>query len=255
MVKITFLGTGTSQGIPVIGCECPVCLSTDPKDKRLRTSIFIESKFANVVIDTGPDFRAQALRAHIKKLDAVVFTHEHKDHVAGLDDVRPFNFLAKKDMPIYASNNVEKALKREFHYAFEDLKYPGVPLLKLISISEKNTFNINGLEIIPIKVMHHKLPVLGFRIKDFTYITDANYIAPEEKEKIKGSKIIVLNALRKEPHLSHFTLDEAIALMNDLKPKEGYFTHLSHLMGRHEDVSLELPSFLNIAHDGLTLEI
>lgn len=254
-MQITFTGTGTSQGIPVIACPCDVCQSDDPRDKRLRSSIHIKTDKASIVIDTGPDFRQQMLRANIKVLDAVVFTHEHKDHTAGLDDVRAFNFVQKKAMKVYATKQVQDALKREFAYAFADIKYPGVPDIILEEINAETLFTINGVTLIPILVYHYKLPVLGFRIGDFTYITDANFIPDEEKEKIKGSKIIVINALRRQTHISHFTLEEAIALMDELKPEKAYFTHISHQLGKHEDVSKELPANIQLAYDGLKLEI
>lgn len=254
-MQITFTGTGTSQGIPVIACPCDVCHSNNPLDKRLRSSIHIQTENASIVIDTGPDFRQQMLRENIKHLDAVVFTHEHKDHTAGLDDVRAFNFVQKKAMKVYATKQVQEALKREFAYAFADTKYPGVPEITLEEINAETPFNINGVTLIPILVYHYKLPVLGFRIGEFTYITDANFIPDEEKEKIKGSKIIVINALRRQTHISHFTLEEAIALMDELKPEKAYFTHISHQLGKHEDVSKELPAYIQLAYDGLKLEI
>jgi phosphoribosyl 1,2-cyclic phosphate phosphodiesterase len=254
-LQITFTGTGTSQGIPVIACPCDVCHSDNPLDKRLRSSIHIQTENASIVIDTGPDFRQQMLRENIKHLDAVVFTHEHKDHTAGLDDVRAFNFVQKKAMKVYATKQVQEALKREFAYAFADTKYPGVPEIALEEINADTPFTINGVTLIPILVYHYKLPVLGFRIGDFTYITDANFIPEEEKEKIKGSKIIVINALRRQTHISHFTLEEAIALMDELKPEKAYFTHISHQLGKHEDVSRELPAYIQLAYDGLKLEI
>jgi phosphoribosyl 1,2-cyclic phosphate phosphodiesterase len=252
-MKITFLGTGTSQGIPVIACNCDVCLSENEKDKRLRVSVLIEHQDKTIVIDTGPDFRQQMLRENVQKLDAVVFTHEHKDHIAGLDDVRAFNFKQQKDMDIYASTHVQNALRREFHYAFDEYKYPGVPELKLHTVTD-DVFEVEGIPFIPINVKHYKLPVKGYRIGNFTYITDANRIEDKELEKIKGSEIIVLNALRKEPHISHFTLDEAIELLVKLKPKKAYLTHISHLMGKHDDVAKELPDFIEIAYDGLVIE-
>ncbi|MFN4234633.1 MAG: MBL fold metallo-hydrolase [Bacteroidia bacterium] len=254
-MQITFTGTGTSQGIPVIACNCNVCQSNDWRDKRLRTSIHIQTDNASIVIDTGPDFRQQMLRANIKRLDAVVFTHEHKDHTAGLDDVRAFNFVQQKAMKVYATQQVQEALKREFAYAFAETKYPGVPEIILEDINPEKPFTINGVTLIPILVYHYKLPVLGFRIEDFTYITDANFIPEEAKQKIKGSKIIVINALRKQTHISHFTLDEAIALMQELKPEKAYLTHISHQMGLHEEVSKELPNFIQLAYDGLKLMI
>lgn len=253
-MKVTFLGTGTSQGVPVIACNCEVCQSKDEKDKRLRSSVLIETEGKTLVIDTGPDFRQQMLRANVQELDAVLFTHEHKDHIAGLDDVRAFNFKQKKDMPIYASNQVQTALKREFYYAFSENKYPGVPELKLFDIDDVPFF-IHNIKVIPINVWHFKMKVKSFRIDNFTYITDANKIDEEELEKIKGSEVIVINALRKEEHLSHFTLDEAIQLLKKLQPKKAYLTHISHLLGKHEEVQKELPDFIQIAHDGFQITL
>lgn len=253
-MKITFLGTGTSQGVPVIACKCEVCISKDKKDKRLRSSILIEDKGEVIVIDTGPDFRQQMLRENVQQLDAVVFTHEHKDHIAGLDDVRAFNFKQKKDMEIYASTETQTALKREFHYAFAENPYPGVPKLNLNTINNE-VFNVGSVELTPINVWHYKMPVKAFRINDFTYITDANRIEGEELEKIRGSEVIVINALRKTEHISHFNLTEAIDLLNELKPKKAYLTHISHLLGKHADVQKELPDFIQIAHDGLVLDL
>lgn len=253
-MKVTFLGTGTSQGVPVIACNCEVCLSDNKKDKRLRTSIMIEDKGTVIVIDTGPDFRQQMLRENVQQLDAVVFTHEHKDHIAGLDDVRAFNFKQKKDMDIYATPEVQTALIREFHYAFADFKYPGVPELALHTI-EDDSFNVGEIKLQPINVLHHKMPVKAFRINNFTYITDANRIEEEELEKIKGSEVIVINALRKEEHISHFKLSEAIELLEQLKPKKAYLIHISHYLGKHEEVQKELPDFIKIAYDGLSLNL
>ena len=253
-MRITFLGTGTSQGIPVIACKCPVCLSEDIKDKRLRTSVFIEVDGVNIVIDTGPDFRQQMLRNKVEKLDAVVFTHSHKDHVAGLDDVRAFNFIHNMDMPIYGEKNVLEALKREFHYAFEGIKHLGVPRLILHEIKNEE-FYIRGIKVIPIRAFHYKLPVFGFRINDFTYITDANYIEDSEFEKIKNSQVLVLNALRKNKHISHFTLEEAIDVFSRSQSKKGYFTHISHLMGMHKEVNEELPDEISLASDNLVLNL
>jgi phosphoribosyl 1,2-cyclic phosphate phosphodiesterase len=253
-VIVTFLGTGTSQGVPIIACECEVCRSQNPKDYRLRTSILIESKEAKIVIDSGPDFRQQLLRENLKSLDAVVFTHEHKDHIAGLDEVKAFNYLNKMRMPVYATERVQTALHREFAYIFAEEKYPGIPEIDLHTITDK-AFRIKDIELQPIDVIHYRLPVKAFRINDFTYITDANYISEAEKEKIKGSKIIVVNALRRELHVSHFTFQQAIDLMNELKPEKAYFTHISHQLGLHEEVSKELPSFIELAFDGLKIEI
>ena len=253
-MKITFLGTGTSQGVPLIACSCEVCLSADSRDKRLRTSILIEEKGKSVIIDTGPDFRQQMLREKVKSLDAVVFTHEHKDHTAGFDDIRAFNYIHKKKMDVYASARVQEALRREFAYIFSDFKYPGIPEINLHLLENKSTV-IEGFDFLPIEVMHYKLPVFGFRINDFTYITDANYISDTEKEKIKGSKVLVLNALRREPHISHYTLEEAIQLTWELKPEKVYFTHISHQLGLHADVQKELPAGIELAYDGLKIEL
>ncbi len=253
-MKVTFLGTGTSQGIPVIACNCEVCLSGDKKDDRLRTSVLVEVANQTFVIDTGPDFRQQMLRENIQKLDAVLFTHEHKDHIAGLDDVRAFNFKQKKDMEIYASDNVIRALKREFYYAFESEKYPGVPQLHINQIENKD-FEINGVKITPIEVMHYKMQVFGFRINNFAYITDAKTISEIELQKLKGLDILVLNALRKTEHISHLNLKEAIEWASIIKPKKTYLTHISHLMGKHKDVSIELPKNIEIAYDGLQVDL
>lgn len=253
-MKVTFLGTGTSQGVPVIACDCAVCLSEDKKDNRLRTSILIEDKDKVIVIDSGPDFRQQMLRENVQQLDAVVFTHEHKDHVAGLDDVRAFNYKQKRDMDIFATKEVQVALKREFHYAFQEIKYPGVPNLKLHLIDE-DSFNIGEVSLQPINVWHYKMPVKAFRINNFTYITDANKIDEKELEKIRGSEVIVINALRKTEHISHFKLSEAIEILKDLKPKKAYLTHISHYLGKQEDVENELPDFIEIAYDGLKIEL
>jgi len=254
ILKVTFLGTGTSQGVPIIACPCKVCTSTDTKDKRLRSSVLIETDGKVFVIDTGPDFRQQMLRENVKKLDAVVFTHAHKDHIAGFDDVRAFNYILKKKIDVYADAIVQKAIHREFPYIFDEIKYPGIPEINLHLISNK-PFKIGKTEFIPIQLLHHKLPVLGFRIEDFTYITDANYISEEGKKKIKGSKIIVLNALRRELHISHFTFSQAIELLKELKPEKSYLTHISHQLGLHEEVEKELPDFISLAYDGLKLEL
>lgn len=247
-LKITFLGTGTSSGVPMIACSCEVCKSTDKKDKRLRSSILIESAATSIVVDTTPDFRYQMLRANVKKLDAVLFTHPHKDHIAGLDDVRAFNFFQEKPMEVYANSLTEEAIKREFAYVFSDKKYPGIPNINLNTIDE-TPFYIGDVPIIPILVWHLKMPVLGFRFGKFTYITDANRIDEEEKEKIKGSKTMVLNALRKEKHISHYTLDEAVAMIQELGVPQAYFTHISHQLGRHEIINKSLPAGIGLGFD------
>jgi phosphoribosyl 1,2-cyclic phosphate phosphodiesterase len=251
---ITFLGTGTSQGVPVIACTCSVCRSADKRDRRLRSSVMITCNGHNVVIDTGPDFRYQMLRENVKVLSGIVFTHEHKDHIAGLDEVRAFNFFNKWKAQVYCTTAVEKALRREFAYAFEDSKYPGLPEIELNRIDE-NPFSLEGIEFIPIKLMHMYMPVLGFRIGDFTYITDANSISDEEIDKVKGSHTIVLNALRREKHPSHFNLEEAVQLAQEIGAKETYFTHISHQLGQHAEVEKELPDGMYIAYDGLKLEV
>lgn len=253
-MKVTFLGTGTSQGVPLIGCGCEVCTSSSPYDNRLRVSVLIEVDGKTLVIDTGPDFRYQMLRAKVKHLDGILITHEHKDHVAGLDDVRAFNYHQKEAMNVYASARVHKTLEREFHYAFGESKYPGVPLINLTDIAHE-PFLAEGIEVIPIEVMHYLLPVHGFRIKDFTYITDAKTISDTEREKIKGSKVLVINALQKDKHISHFTLDEAISFAQEMKVPQTYLTHISHRMGKHEDVGKELPTGIELAYDGLVLQL
>ncbi|HNB33396.1 MAG TPA: MBL fold metallo-hydrolase [Bacteroidia bacterium] len=253
-MKITFLGTGTSQGVPVIACNCNVCQSSDLRDKRLRTSIHIQYKNSSFVIDSGPDFRQQMLRAQIKNLTALIFTHEHKDHVAGMDDIRAFNYVLQKKIDIYATLRVQEALVREFPYVFHDFKYPGVPEVNMITIDE-HPFNIEGLEFIPIEVLHYKLPVNAYRVGDFTYITDANFISEKEKDKIKGSRIVVINALRREKHVSHFNLEEALELIKELKPEKAYLTHISHQLGKHSDVEKELPPNVFLAYDGFEIEM
>jgi phosphoribosyl 1,2-cyclic phosphate phosphodiesterase len=251
-LKITFLGTGTSSGVPMIACDCRVCTSANKKDKRLRSSIMVQSDTTTLVVDTTPDFRYQMLRENVKKLDAILFTHPHKDHVAGLDDVRAFNYFQQKAMQVYANALTEEALKREFAYAFSDKRYPGVPEINLNTIDDQ-PFYIGDIPIIPINVWHMKMPVFGFRFGDFTYITDANKIDDAEKEKIKGSKAIVLNALRKEKHISHYTLQEAVEVVQELNIPEGYFTHISHQLGLHEEINSELPAGTQLSYDGLQL--
>ncbi len=253
-LKITFLGTGTSSGVPMIGCSCKVCTSTNKKDNRLRSSILVQSETTTFVIDTTPDFRYQMLRANVQQLDAVLFTHPHKDHIAGLDDVRAYNFFNQKPMELYANSLTEEAIKREFAYAFSDKKYPGIPNLNINTI-DNNPFYIGDIFIQPILVWHIKMPVLGFRMGDFTYITDANKIEAEELKKIIGSKVLVLNALRKEKHISHFNLEEAVALAQQLQIPKTYFTHLSHQMGLHAEVSAELPEGIFLGWDGFKIEM
>jgi phosphoribosyl 1,2-cyclic phosphate phosphodiesterase len=252
-LKITFLGTGTSSGVPMIGCDCEVCSSADKNDNRLRSSILVQSEKTSLVVDTGPDFRYQMLRQKIKHLDAVVFTHPHKDHLAGLDDIRAFNFFTKKPIDIYADSLTEEAVRRDFYYAFADTKYPGIPELNLNTISVE-PFMVGDIPVIPVLVWHLKMPVLGFRFGNFTYITDANRIEEAEKVKIRGSEVLVLNALRKQKHISHFTLEEAIEMVQELKVPVGYFTHISHQLGLHAVIESELPENIHLAFDGLVLQ-
>jgi phosphoribosyl 1,2-cyclic phosphate phosphodiesterase len=226
-LKVNFLGTGTSQGIPVIGCECEVCKSLDFRDKRFRASIHLEASGVSLVVDTGPDFRMQMLRSGVTRLDAVLFTHEHKDHTAGMDDVRPFNFIQQKDMPIFARGNVLDQIRREYSYVFSSKKYPGVPQIEAIEITEA-PFHVNGLKVTPIPVLHYKLPVLGFRFGGFSYITDANHIPEESMKLLEGTEVLVLNALQDEPHISHFTLQEAIGVAEKIGARQTFFTHMSH---------------------------
>jgi phosphoribosyl 1,2-cyclic phosphate phosphodiesterase len=253
-MKITFLGSGTSQGVPVIGCTCEVCTSLDFRDKRLRSSIQVEISNQSFVIDTGPDFRQQMLRERVKRIDAILFTHAHRDHTAGLDDVRAYNFMQKMDMPVYGKQQVLDQLKVEYAYAFMKDSYPGIPRL-LLHLIDEQSFSVNGVDITPLPVMHLKMPVLGFRFNNFSYITDANFIPETTLEKLEGTEILVLNALQREPHISHFNLKEALYMVDKIKPRLTYFTHISHKLGLHADVSKELPANVLLAYDGLQLEL
>ncbi len=253
-MKITFLGTGTSQGVPLIACDCEICASLDIRDKRLRSSVMIQINGQNIVIDSGPDFRQQMLNTGIKKLDALIFTHAHKDHIAGMDDIRGFNFVMKKPIDIYCTEKVVDQMKREFQYIFDENKYPGIPEIDIHLINKDQHFFIGDTKVIPIEVMHLQMKVLGFRVGNFAYVTDANFISEKEKEKLKGCDVLVLNALRKEKHISHFSLDEAISLVNELNPKRAYFTHISHQLGLHHEVEQNLPLHIRLAFDGLTIE-
>ncbi|UHG89930.1 MBL fold metallo-hydrolase [Spirosoma oryzicola] len=251
---ITLLGTGTSSGVPLIGCECDVCRSVDFRDKRLRSSIHIAVDGRSFVVDTGPDFRQQMLRLDLKQLDAVLFTHEHKDHTAGLDEVRAFNFRSGRDMPIYARSTVLNQLEREFSYIFSEHKYPGIPQIRVHEI-QNEPFEVEGVTVIPIEVLHHKLAVFGFRIGDFTYLTDLNYIEEGELRKVYGTKVLVLDALQRQPHISHFTLDQAVDLANRIGADQTYFTHISHRLGLHREVENELPMHIRLGYDGLRIRV
>ncbi|MBS1615788.1 MAG: MBL fold metallo-hydrolase [Bacteroidetes bacterium] len=253
-MTVTFLGTGTSQGVPFIGCPCEVCHSTDPRDNRLRCSVWIQLPQLSLVIDTGPDFRYQMLRADVQRLDAVLFTHGHKDHIAGLDDIRAYNYHQQKPMDIWCTEETEASLRREFSYVFYNASYPGIPQLQLHRIFPEEPFSINGVEITPIRVLHYKLEVIGFRIGPFSYITDANYIAAAEMDKLRGSEVLVLNALRNEPHVSHFNLKEAEAVAREIGARANYFTHISHQLGLHDLVEKSLPTNMHLAYDGLQLD-
>lgn len=253
-IKVTFLGTGTSIGVPVITCDCPVCCSEDPRDKRMRTSAMLEVNGSTFVIDCGPDFRIQMLRERVNNLDAVIFTHEHRDHIAGLDDIRAFNYVLNKKIDIYGTRQVMEAIQTEFPYIFSDSRYFGAPQLTIHHITD-TPFTIRNMEFTPIQVLHEKLPVTGYRIGDFTYITDASFISDKEMEKIRGSRVIVLNALRNSRHVSHFSVGEAVDILTRLEPEKAYLTHLSHFVGLHEEVNAKLPDFIRLAYDGLTVEV
>jgi len=253
-MKITFTGTGTSQGVPVIGCKCEVCTSNNEKDKRLRTSALIEVNGTKILIDAGPDFRQQLLRENIDSLDAILLTHEHKDHIGGLDDVRALNYITGKPVEIYAEQRVLNCVQSEYPYAFVENPYPGVPEMNLNAISEDKPFYINHIKIIPIRVFHHKLPILGFRINTTVYITDANKIEEKEMEKIYGCETLIINALRKEEHLSHFTLNQALEISLKSGAKQTFLTHLSHQMGLYSNLTNEIPGNVFIAYDGGSFE-
>lgn len=254
LLRMVFLGTGTSQGVPIIGCSCSVCTSNDPHNARLRSSVMLEGEAGCVVVDTGPDFRAQMLRECVKRLDAVVYTHEHKDHLAGMDDVRPFNYLQKNIMPLFASDRVEAALKRDFHYAFEKKSHGGVPQVDIRRIEDFERFEAGGLSLEAFPVMHGELPIHGFRCEDVAYITDANHLSLATLARLQDLDVLVLNALRPSPHYSHFSLEEAVEVSRKIGARQTFFTHVSHEMGDHVQVNKGLPAGMALAHDGLVLE-
>ncbi|MCS7297055.1 MAG: MBL fold metallo-hydrolase [Bacteroidia bacterium] len=252
-MKLRFLGTGTSQGVPVLGCRCPVCRSPDPRDKRLRTSVALFVNEKVWVIDTGPDFRQQALEARLPTIDAVLFTHAHKDHTAGLDDVRPFNYLQNKRIPLYGDAQTLRQLRTEFAYAFDGPPYPGIPQLTLWEIEPLVPFTLHGVEVLPLPVWHYKLPVMGFRIQNLVYITDASAIPEETWQYLENTDILILNALRKDPHIAHFHLEAAMEVVKRIRPREAYFIHISHLMGPHAEVEATFPPHIHLAYDGLEI--
>lgn len=253
-MEVTFLGTGTSGGVPLIGCQCEVCKSNDARDKRLRTSILIQQDGLNIVLDCGPDFRQQMLQADVCKLDGILMTHAHKDHTAGFDDIRAFNFMQKKAIDVYCTDETEQSIKEQFSYAFSETDYPYLPKMNFIRI-QNSEFNIQHLKIQPIEVMHATMSVFGYRFGDFTYITDAKTIAKEERDKIRGTKILVVNALRPENHYSHFTINEALELVNDVKPELTYLLHMSHQFGLHEAMEKKFPAHIRVAYDGLKISL
>ena len=254
-LKITFLGTGTSQGIPVIGSSDPVCLSEDPRDKRLRVSVLVQTDGCNFVIDCGPDFRQQMLRNPIERLDAILFTHEHADHTAGIDDIRPY-FFKQGDIPVYAHKRVIASLQHRFDYIFAgENRYPGAPAVKIHEVQRGRPFELDGLWITPVEAWHNRLQVFGYRIKDFAYLTDVKTIEPEEIQYLEGLKVLTINALRKESHHSHFKLEEALAFIDLVKPERAFLTHISHKLGFHEAVEKELPDHVRLAYDNLTITL
>ncbi|MEE4177275.1 MAG: MBL fold metallo-hydrolase [Bacteroides sp.] len=253
-MTITFLGTGTSTGVPVVACNCEVCRSADKRDSRLRTSVMVDVKGQKFIIDCGPDFRYQMIREKVEDISAILFTHGHRDHIAGIDDVRAFNYVLNKTVDIFATQEVINAINKEFPYILTEKRFFGAPQLEF-HVIENKPFLINGVNILPVEVLHHKLSVFGFRIGGFTYITDASFISESEKPKAIGSEVLVINALRKSKHISHFSLDEALELIRELKPRKAFITHLSHFIGLHRNIQESLPDNVFLAYDGLKVEI
>jgi phosphoribosyl 1,2-cyclic phosphate phosphodiesterase len=254
-LKITFLGTGTSQGIPVIGCHCEVCNSEDSRDKRLRSSILVQFDNVNVVIDAGPDFRQQMLTCGIDHLEALILTHEHKDHIAGMDDVRAFNRISGEAVTVYCEKRVSDVVKTDFSYAFKNFRYPGIPKFDIHLINDKDPIVVKGEPFIPVRCMHYRLPVLGFRIRNFAYLTDLSSIPAPEFSKLRNLDVLVIDALRHEPHISHYSLDQALEVVQQLKPEKAYLTHISHGLKKHNEVLKLLPENVVPAHDGLKIII
>ena len=252
-MRITFLGTGTSQGVPVIGCKCEVCKSENKKDKRLRSSVLIEENNKNIVIDTGPDLRQQSLKNNLCKIDFVLYTHAHRDHVSGIDELRSFNFIQKEEIHGFGNRELVNQLKKDYSYIFQNQKYPGLPKVNLKIVNEK--FNHEGVNIIPIQALHYKLKILGYRIKDFTYLTDVKTIKDKELKKINGTKILVINCLQINEHISHLNLNEALELVNKLNVEKVYFTHISHNLGLYDKIQSILPKNVNLAYDNLKIEL
>ena len=251
-MRLTFLGTGTSQGIPVVACDCEVCNSTDERDKRLRSSVLIETGDKVFTIDAGPDFRQQMLRAKVKRLDAILLTHAHFDHIGGLDDVRSFNYLQKSPLDVYGNELTINGLKHTFDYAFKVKHYPGLPEFRTHVVTE-DPFQLGTQTIIPIEAMHHRLPILGYRIGDLIYLTDVKRIEPKQLDKMRGCKILIINALKKDEHFSHLTLREALDIVDIVQPEQTWFTHISHFMGKHKTIDVELPANVHLAYDGLVI--
>lgn len=254
-MRVTFLGTGTSQGVPVVACKCDICTSNDSHDKRLRSSVYVEVDGYDIVIDSGPDFRQQMLRANVTNLDAILLTHEHYDHIAGLDDIRAFNWVQKRPSDIYAEEHVVDSMKRMFSYVFAEKRYPGVPQVNIHKIDYNHNFFVGDVEIIPIRAFHYKLPVLGFRIHNFAYLTDIKTISDSELHKLDGVDTMVINALRMEEHLSHLTVPEALAVIEKVKPRRAYLTHIGHQLGRYVDVQKIMPEGVFLAYDELSIEV
>jgi len=254
-VKLHLLGTGTSQGVPVINCNCVACSSSDPVDKRFRSAAVFEINDVFLLVDTGPDLRMQLLKANIPRIDAILYTHEHNDHVIGLDDIRPYNFKQKSDIPIYGQSRVLREIKSRFAYIFSEIKYPGAPGAKAFEISGDETIQIKGIEITPINVLHGRIEILGYRIGNAAFITDASFISDSELKKLQGLDVLVINALRMEQHPAHFNLDEALELIEKVNPKRSFITHVSHLMGKYTDWKERLPQDVYGAYDGIVIEL